>query len=110
MTTGQAWNLDNPLKPWAYFDTDAIRDIPFEWDLWLADIGSTYARHEITVAAGLECTNPTTGESGGVIKARIKKATGGILTAGTKYAVTCHIVAANGEEEDMTLYLKIIAR
>lgn len=109
MTTGQAWNLDNPLKPWAYFDADAIRDIPFEWDLWLADIGSTHASHTITVAAGgLECVSSS--QSGGVIKARIKKATGGILTLGQKYAVTCHIVAANGEEEDMTLYFKIITR
>lgn len=109
MTTGQAWNLENQLKPWAYFDADAIRDIPFEWDLWLADIGSTYASHTITVAAGgLECASSS--QSGGTIKARIKKAVGGILTAGTKYAVTCHIVAANGEEEDQTLYLKIISR
>ena len=25
MTTGAAWNIDNPLKPWARFDPNAIR-------------------------------------------------------------------------------------
>lgn len=108
MTTGAAWNLDNPLKPWAYFDPDATRDIPFEWDLWLADIESTYASHTITVATGLQVVTST--QSAGVVKVRIKKAVAGTLVVGQKYAVTCHIVASNGEEEDQTLYLKIIEK
>ena len=106
MTTGSAWNTSNPLKPWAYFDADSIRDIPFEWDLWLADIGSTYVSHTITVAEGLECT--TSSQSAGIIKARIKKAAAGVLVSNQKYAITCHIIAANGEEEDQTVFLKII--
>jgi hypothetical protein len=107
MTTGSAWNTDNPNKPWASFDADAVRDIPFEWDLWLADIGSVYLSHTITTDPELECVNPTSGELTGVIKARIQAAPGQVLTIGTKYKVRCHIIAANGEEDDQTLYLKI---
>lgn len=108
MTTGAAWNLDNPLKPWARFDKDAIREIPFDWTAWLADIGSSYASHSIICATGLECS--ASAQASGVITATIKKATAGTLTVGTKYGVTCRIVAANGEQDDQTLYLKIVEK
>ena len=108
MTTGAAWNLDNPYKPWARFDTNAIREIPFDWAAWLADIGSTYASHTIIVATDLECT--TSVQAAGVITATIKKAAAGTLVVGTKYAVTCRIVAANGEQDDQTVFLKAIDR
>ena len=109
MTTGAAWNLDNPRKPWAYFDPDATREIPFDWIDWLADIGSTYASHSIiVVAGGLQCSSSS--QSGGIITAVIKKAVAGTLTVGQKYAVTCRITAANGEIDDQTVYLKIFER
>ena len=104
MTTGAAWNVDDPYKPWARFDTNAIREIPFDWVAWLADIGSTYASHTIIVNSNLECT--TSSQASGVITATIKKAAAGTLVVGDKYAVTCRIVAANGEQDDQTLYLK----
>lgn len=105
MTTGAAWNVDNPLKPWARFDPNAIREIPFDWAAWLTDIGSTYASHTIICATGLECT--TSVQAAGVITATVKKDAAQSLTVGTKYGVTCRIVAANGEQDDQTLYLKI---
>lgn len=108
MTTGAAWNVDNPYKPWARFDPDAIREIPFDWAAWLTDIGSTYATHTIIPNANLECT--TSVQASGVITATIKKAAAGTLTVGTKYGVTCRIVAANGEQDDQTLYLKIVEK
>lgn len=108
MTTGAAWNLTNPHKPWARFDTNAIREIPFDWADWLADIGSTYASHTIICATGLECT--TSVQASGVIKATIQKDAAETLTVGTKYGVTCRIVAANGEQDDQTLYLKIVEK
>ena len=104
MPTGAAWDLSNPLKPFALFDPDAVRDIPFEWDLWLADISSSYASHTITTDPLLQVM--ATSQVAGVIKARIKKAASGVLVPGVKYFVRCHIVAANGEEDDQTLYLK----
>lgn len=108
MTTGAAWNVSNPLKPWALFDPDSTRDIPFEWDLWLTDIGSSYGSHVVIVEDGLECVSSS--QSAGIIKVRIKKAVAGVLTVSTKYAVTCRITAANGEVEDQTLYLKIVEK
>ena len=106
MTTGAAWNLSNPLKPWAYFDPDSTRDIPFEWDLWLADIQSSYGSHIVIVDPALECVSSS--QAAGVIKVRIKKAVAGVLVAKTKYAITCRITATNGEVEDQTLYVNII--
>ena len=111
MTTGAAWNVSNPLKPWAYFDADAVREIPFDWIDWLADIGASYASHVITTHVDLECTNPTSGHVAGVIGAFINKAPAGAdLVIGTKYWVTCHIVASDTQEDDQTLWLKIVAR
>jgi hypothetical protein len=105
MATGSAWNVDNPLKPWALFDADAVRDIPFEWDLWLADIGSTHSNHSATAQAGLEVV--TTSEADGVILVRVRKDPEADLIAGQKYWVTCHMEAADGQEDDQTVYLKI---
>lgn len=108
MTTGAAWNVDDPYKPWARFDKDAIREIPFDWSEWLTDIGSTYASHTIICQTGLEC--PSSTQAGGVITATIQKASAATLEVGKKYTVTCRIVAANGEQDDQTLWLKIVER
>jgi hypothetical protein len=108
MPTGAAWNVDDPYNPWARFDKDAIREIPFDWTEWLTDIGSTYASHTIICATGLECT--TSVQASGVITATIQKAAASTLTLGTKYSVTCRIVAANGEQDDQTVWLKIVEK
>lgn len=108
MPTGAAWNVDDPYKPWARFDKDAIREIPFDWTEWLTDIGSTYASHTIICQTGLECTASV--EASGVITATIKKDPAQTLTVGTKYTVTCRIVAANGEQDDQTLRLQIVEK
>jgi len=105
MATGSAWNVSNPLKPVALFDPNAVRDIPFEWDLWLTDIGSYYQSHTVVVGAGLTC--PSSSQALGVIKVRIQKDPALPLVVGTKYPVTCRIVAANGEIDDQTVWLKI---
>jgi hypothetical protein len=106
--TGSAWNLDDPLHPWAYFDPDSKRDIPIAWDQWLADIQSSYASHTITVDVGLLC--PSSIQVNGIVKARIQKDPANPLVVGQKYAVTCHIIAADGEEEDQTVFLKILQK
>ena len=103
MATGLAWNLSNPLKPYALFDRDAIRDIPCNWSAWLLDIGDTYASHTMLVAAPLECV--TSAQLSGVIVARIKVT--GTPVAGQKYPVTFRVVSAGGQQDDQTLYLKI---
>lgn len=112
MATGDAWTIDQEapdvLKPWAQFDVDSIIDIPFDWTTWLEDKGTAYGSHTILTHASLEC--PTSSQSGGVIKARIKKASAGTLTEGTKYWVTCRIVTADGQQEDQTVYLRATSK
>ena len=108
MTTGAAWNLDDPLKPWALFDPDSTRDIPFDWASWLADIGSTYFAHVILPDSNLE--HVASAQFAGVIEARIRKASAGTLVVGTKYPVTCRITSTSGEIEDQTLWLKVIEK
>lgn len=106
--TGEAWNLDNPKKPWALFDPDAKRNIPMDWNDWLDDIGSTYASHEIICATGLQCS--ASGEALGVITATIEADPAETLQVGSKLGVTFRITAANGEFDDRTVYLKITDR
>lgn len=110
MATGNAWTIDEEapavLKPWANFDTDATLDIPFDWAEWLTDKGTTYSSHTITTHASLQC--PSSSQASGVIKARIKKAAAATLANNTKYWVTCHIVTADGQEDEQTVYLKAV--
>lgn len=105
MTTGGAWNVDNPLKPVALFDPNAERDIPFDWSDFLTDIASTYATHAIVAPAPLECVVST--PSGTKITARIRVAPGQTVVLGDKYTVTCRITAADGQVDDQTVYLKM---
>lgn len=108
MPTGAAWNLDDPTKPEARFDKDAIREIPFDWSAWLADIGSTHSGHTITCQEGLECTGSV--HASGVITATIQKDPAKPLTLNKLYSVQCRIVAVNGEQDDQTLWLRIVEK
>ncbi len=107
-TTGLAWILTNPLKPYALFDSNAIRNVPIDFNEWLADIGSTYASHEIICADGMQCL--VSSESLGIITAEIRTDPGVVLRINTKYAVTWRIIAANGEQDDRTFYFKVTNR
>jgi len=114
MATGAAWNdatagSDEVVKPWAFFDAHDVIDIPLEIGLWLTDKETTYASHAVTTHADLSCTNPAAGYDSGtkVIKSRIIKApAGAALVNNTKYWVTFHVVGADGQEKDRTVYLK----
>ena len=114
MATGEAWNIEEEApdvpRPWAQFDIQAVVDIPVDWNEWLADKETTYASHSVTTSPELECTNPTSGESQGAIKMRIQASTLNPPVLGRKYWVTCHIVGADGQEEDQTLYLRAAAK
>lgn len=105
MTTGLAWNVDNPAKPYAQFDADAVRDIPVEWDLWFADVADPYASHVVLTDPNLQCVQSS--QALGVIKVRIKKAAAGVLVEKTKYWFTVRVTTATGQVQDTTLWLKI---
>jgi hypothetical protein len=111
MATGNLWNIDNPLKPWALFDTNAEIVIPFELEDWLASLGSTYASHEIVLASPLECVSSDyTADDGGLLAIRIKVADGATFTKSTKYPFTVRLVCADGQTDDRTLWLKLVDR
>jgi hypothetical protein len=106
MTTGSYWNVDNPLKPWGYHDKDSIIVYPFDWNDWLLDSGTTYASH--TAVAELPLEVSISSHSAGVISVTVRtKAGEDPPTIGRKYSLRCHIVCADGQEEDQTVYLKI---
>jgi hypothetical protein len=108
MATGLAWNMSNPLKPYALFDPNAVRDIPCSWAAWFTDINDTYLSHTVTAEAPFECTNSA--EDLQVITARVKVANGGTPVPGKKYKVTWHVRSVGGQEDDQTLYLKVVEK
>lgn len=108
MATGNFWDVSNPAKPVGLFDPDGVYDLSIDWSTWLTGLTDTYASHTITCDAGLECSSSA--QSGGVITARIMKDPAVDLVLGQKYSITCHIVTASGQQEDQTLYLKIVEK
>lgn len=105
--TGRAWNAPKSIRPWAWFDPDAERVIPFDWTGFLSEdgINSTYSSHEIITAPELTYVNG--GVIDGVVLVMIKRLPGAILEECAYYPVTCRITATNGEKQDQTVYLRI---
>lgn len=106
MATGDLWNVDDPLKPWALFGRNSIIDIPFEISDWLASLASTYSTHQIIAPTPLECV--TSDHSSGIITIRMKVATGADLILGTKYPFTVSLVCADGQQDERTLRLQLV--
>lgn len=107
MTTGSFWNTTKEFAPWGYHDKDSVIIYPIDWNTWLADSGTTYASHTVTAELPFEVSAST--QAAGIIYATIRKKAGeDDPTIGQKYYVRCHIVCANGEEQDRTLYLKVV--
>lgn len=107
MSTGKAWHDAKTTHPWAWFDPDSERIIPFDWSEFLgADgINSTYASHVIIPATELDYTD--VGVLDGVVLVMVKRATDAVLVNYEDYGVTCRMTAANGEVQDKTVYLRI---
>ena len=111
MATGLAWDLTSPKKPFAEFDKDAVRDIPVSFVDWLADAGTTYAAHTVVCEAPL--VSPAQSVLAGVVTVRIQlnSSSPAYATAmGKKFSFKTHIVGADGQAEDQTLYLKIVEK
>ncbi len=109
MTTGPAWDLSNPLKPFALFDPDAVRVIPFDVSALLTSMGTTYQSHDVFAADPLECKNKGT-HAAGVIPITMAVKAGANYTSGTKYPFTVRIVGADGQQDERTLWLKLQQR
>jgi len=107
MTTGPAWDLADPNKPFALFDPNAIRIIPFDPTALLASMGTDYASHLVTAATPLECLNPGAPTPEGILPIRMGVKSGATFTQGKKYPFTIRIVGADGQQDERTLWLKL---
>jgi hypothetical protein len=109
--SGDFWNMDNPLKPWGLFDSNARLPIPMDWSQWIESEGATYTGHTIITGPELEAVSSS--HTSGVITMLIQVADGQTATIGKKYPVTCRIAATVGAltiSDDRTVYLKIVER
>lgn len=107
MTTGAAWNTDDPKKPWADWDPDANIKIPVYLDDWLTELGTTYGSHTIIAPAPLECDDAGT-YAAGIIPVRMSLVASPTYVPGRKYPFTIRIVGADAlTTDDRTLWLKV---
>lgn len=118
MTTGAYWDLSDPRKPLGELDVHAKLDIPWDWSTWLAEVGTTLATpdpagHDFTlVQAPLMIIQSAQTDNDTKVVARVAVDPGLYVEAthlNKKFAVTCHIVAADGQEDDRTLWFKIVS-
>jgi len=110
MTTGNAWNVDNPAQPWADWDPDANIVIPLYVDGWLAKLGVSYGSHSIITADPLACiAQGLYSPSVGLIGVRMALTTPPpTFKPGKKYPFTIRIVGDDTlTRDDRTLWLKI---
>lgn len=109
MATGDFWNVDNPLKPWGLFDTEAVLEIPFELEDWLASLGANYAGHEIIAPLPLEYVSAVySADGGGMLIIRMRVASGAEYTKSRKYPFTVRLLCDDAQQDDRTLWLKLV--
>jgi|SRR6185369_7622062 len=107
--TGDAWNTDNPEKPWALFDRSESTEIvlPFYILDWLEELSATYGAHEIIAASPLNAI--ASAYSAGVISVRMGIVPGATIKSGVKYPFTIRLTTADAppQRDDRTLWLKL---
>lgn len=85
-------------------DPDAVLDYSVDWSAWLA--GDTIASAAWTSTAGVTILDdPAPTVEGSVAKVWLS---GG--TTGQRESVTCHVVTAEGREDDRTFWLSVAQR
>ena len=104
---GDAWNIDDPKKPWTDWDPEADVKIPIGLDDWLTELGVGYGDHEILAAAPLECASEGV-YSAGTVLVRMKLAAAATYVPGVKYPFTVRVSGDDGTtQDDRTLWLKV---
>jgi len=83
-------------------DSSAVLDYKWDWSAWLA-AGETIASAAITVPAGIVKDSQTASTTAVTVWL-----SGG--TAGTRYALTCHIVTNQGRADDRTIRVNVQER
>lgn len=104
---GDAWNVDDPAKPWALWDPEADVKIPVGLDDWLTELGVGYDSHDVLTSAPLECASEGV-YSAGTVLIRMKLVTAAVYEAGLKYPFTIRVFGDDGTtRDDRTLWLKV---
>lgn len=101
MTTSYVINEDSG-KAVILKDPDAILDYPFDWTLWLAQVGDTISTATYILSGGLTLVSQNLD---GANKIATPIVSGGV--AGATESITCRIVTAAARKDDRTIYLKI---
>jgi hypothetical protein len=96
-----------------YKDPDAILYYKFDWKAltngsgnsdWLAS-GETIASYTITEDSGIVVESSVRADTNTSVVVRLS---GG--TVPTIYKIVCHIVTSDGNEDDRTMYIKMVER
>jgi hypothetical protein len=110
MSTGPVWDITNPRRPVADFDVDAVRDLFFDWSLWLADANTTYLGHSVMTDGVFEVVSSAGDATTGVVVSRVKVADPEQVVMNKQYPVTCQLQAADGQVDEQTLWLRIVQK
>lgn len=108
---GAAWDVSDPLRPWALFDSDADIKIPIGLADWLAELGTAYASHEVIAAAPLECMDEGAIDSEETVVVRMRRDPTAEFVRGKRYPFTVRLLGADGTtQDDRTFWLKLTSR
>jgi hypothetical protein len=113
-TTGAAWNVKNPKKPFTEIDPGDELDYPLDFTDFLSETGATIA----TVTQIFPVTtpaNPMKVMSSATIAAGLKQLVrvgvdSGVYTpahSGHKFPITFKLVDSNGQKKEKTLWFKV---
>lgn len=78
-------------------DPDAKKRISFDWTPWLTNESTSISSFVLTPSTGV--TIHSDDETGGVVTA--------LVSAEASGRVTCHIVCADAQEDDKTMYISV---
>lgn len=110
---GNAWDVTDPLKPVAIFDTNADIRIPIGLNGWLAGLGVAYGGHEVIAPLPLECMEEGSygSDEAGTVLVRIRVKPGAVFTLPLKAPFTVRVHGADGStQDDRTFCLKLVSR
>lgn len=88
----------------SYKDPNAVLDYVFDWEAWLGE-SDTIVSAEVEADDGLVVDSSSVAADGKSVTVWLS---GG--TAGASYDVVCHVVTADGREEDRTWQFRVKER
>lgn len=115
-TTGIAWDLTNPKKPFTEFDVNDQLDYPLDYTDFLTETGATIAIVSVVIPVTTPA-NPMKTLSNATIAAGLKQLVriavdSGVYVEAThlnkKFPLTFRMTDSNGQIKDRTLWFKLV--